>query len=482
MSKNLKHTILFILIVITLLPVVVMSLAASKSINQNEIKGTLVPLDPIVNGKWSDLGMNLFPSENSYVDTILDNGFTEFRHLINYRAASATMANSKAMIIRAIAKGAKIIWGVSAPTPITASNRPDFHAAILAAAQWAQDNGVYEFQLGNEEEYHVDGTTMTVAQIRLNMKSTAAEVQNIFTRGNVSYACAADTSAISEWKTLGRGSIDIISWNLYIGGTTFNDGWKTKINNIIKNFGVDHTYLSEFNLSFLSLDSYSTDETVQAAKISEMIDYIKASGMTRAYYFHWKGDQGAVKDDGTYRLLWDVLSSSNDLTAAMTANSAPSPNVVSASAEAGDTYAYMAFDHNKTGDNKWLTNATNGWLKFDFGSALYTITKYTILAPDEAGNESRLPKNWTFEGSNNDSTWTTLDTQTNQTFAAHERKTYTSSNATPYRYYRLNISANGGDAGWTAIQEMQMMNTQGVKNASKPLQTLPKINYYLPLY
>ncbi len=213
-----------------------------------------------------------------------------------------------------------------------------------------------------------------------------------------------------------------------------------------------------------------------------MIDYIKASGMTRAYYFHWKGDQGAVKDDGTYRLLWDVLSSSNDLTAAMTANSAPSPNVVSASAEAGGTYAYMAFDHNEAGDNKWLANATSGWLKFDYGSALYAITKYTILTPDETGYESRNPKNWTFEGSNNGSTWTTLDTQTNQTFAAHERKTYTSSNATPYRYYRLNISANGGDAGWTAIQEMQMMNTQGVKNASKPLQTLPKINYYLPLY
>jgi hypothetical protein len=41
-----------------------------------------------------------------------------------------------------------------------------------------------------------------------------------------------------------------------------------------------------------------------------MIEYIKASGMKRAIYFCWKSpswlqDLGVVKDDGTYRLLWN---------------------------------------------------------------------------------------------------------------------------------------------------------------------------------
>jgi len=311
MLKNLKHTTVLILIVITLLLIVALSLATSKPISQNEIKGISIPLDPITNGKWSGLQLNFFPSENIYIGTAMADGFTELRHLVMYND-SLGMSDSKAKVLSWIAKGAKVIWGVSAPgapTPITAANWPNYHAAILDAAQWAQNNGVYEFQIGNEEEYHIDGTTMTVAQIRLNMKSTATEVQRIFTRGNVCYTCAADMSAINEWNVLGRGDIDLIAWTLYVQTPSSSDWdwWKSKIDNIIAKFGATHTYLSEFNLNCFSLDSYSTDETVQAAKLSEMVDYVRASGMTRAYYYQWKGKQGFVKDDGTYRL--NILSS-----------------------------------------------------------------------------------------------------------------------------------------------------------------------------
>jgi len=58
------------------------------------------------------------------------------------------------------------------------------------------------------------------------------------------------------------------------------------------------------------LDDYNTDEAIQATAVTEMIDYIKASGMTRAIFFcyndaPWLSGFGALKDDGTYRLLWD---------------------------------------------------------------------------------------------------------------------------------------------------------------------------------
>jgi hypothetical protein len=93
-----------------------------------------------------------------------------------------------------------------------------------------------------------------------------------------------------------------------MGGTSFNDDWETKIDNLINAFGADGTYITEFNLSWSSLDAYSEDEAVQAAALTEMIEYIKASGMTRAFYYTWKDDGearfGVVKEDGTYRLLW----------------------------------------------------------------------------------------------------------------------------------------------------------------------------------
>jgi hypothetical protein len=50
-----------------------------------------------------------------------------------------------------------------------------------------------------------------------------------------------------------------------------------------------------------------------------MIDYIKASGTTRALYFCWKDggyNWGILKADGTYRLLWNVLSGSGTSTSA----------------------------------------------------------------------------------------------------------------------------------------------------------------------
>jgi hypothetical protein len=258
--------------------------------------------------KWSGLGMGLYFHQVSYVDMLLANGFTELRIDIPDYQNTSWLEQSKVAVISAVAKGAKVIWGVSSNKGnsvdyiITAENWCTYRKAILDAAKWAEDNGVYEFQLGNEEENHINGTTMTVDQLIANLKSVATDVQKIFTNGNVSYSCWQDS--IDDWITVGKGDIDILASNVYMGGTTFNDTWKTKITNLVNVFGVDGTYLTEFNLSWTSLDDYSIDEAVQAAGVTEMINYIKASGMTRALWFNWKdneyGHWGVVKDDGTY--------------------------------------------------------------------------------------------------------------------------------------------------------------------------------------
>jgi len=315
MLKNLKHSIVFILIVITLLFVVVMSLAASKPVpNINTATVSAQNGNESKYGKWSGLGMGLFSTEDAsefdeYVDTLLANDFTELRIGLPDYTHTTYITRTKAAIIRAVAKGAKVIWGVGAGEfTITSTTWPDFRQAILDNAQWAQDNGVFEFQLGNEEELHNDDTTVTDAQLRNYLKALATEVKEIFTRGNVSYSCRALN--IDDWVSEGRGDIDIIAANIYRGANgNFSDSWKTDIDNIVNGFGVDHTYITEFNLSATSLDDYSTNEAVQAEAVTEMIEYIKASGMTRAFYFCWIDDVyanfGVVKDDGTYRLLWN---------------------------------------------------------------------------------------------------------------------------------------------------------------------------------
>jgi len=258
--------------------------------------------------KWSGLTgfTEWYDSVSTYGDTWLANGFTEWRDL-RYYTETAQVTASKAAVATANAKGIKVIWGVAAPYPITSTNWSDFRAAILAAAQWAQDNGVYEFQIGNEEEYHNDDDTMTDAQLITNLKSVATDVQAIFTNGNVSYSCG--NSNIGDWVTAGKGDLDILASNVYMTwGAGHPEDWEDMIDDLVGAFGTDGTYLTEFSLNTDSLDSYSTDEAVQAAAVTEMIEYIKASGMERALFYSWHdysgGLFGVVKDDGTYRLLW----------------------------------------------------------------------------------------------------------------------------------------------------------------------------------
>jgi len=281
---------------------------------------------------WSGLGMNIFPtSDNTYpleltpsfgdwVDELLTNGFTQLRIGVTYWAEANAIAITKSAIILAVSKGAEVIWGVgSGAGTITATNWLGYRQAILDNAQWAQDNGVYEFQLGNEEEVHVDGTTITGEQMITNLKDVATEVKQIFTNGNISYSFGY--GFIDKWISQGKGDIDILAHNMYMGGNgSYNYPWKQEITKLINTFGIDGFYLTEFGPSYSAIEDYSTDEAVQAQAVTEMIEYIKASGMERAIFFCYYDDSqpfgpegfGVVKTDGNYRLLWSQALLNSD--------------------------------------------------------------------------------------------------------------------------------------------------------------------------
>ena len=96
------------------------------------------------------------------------------------------------------------------------------------------------------------------------------------------------------------------------------------------------------------------------------------------------------------------------------------------------------------------------WLKYDFldGNAK-AINKYRIYW--QGANFDATPTAWQFQASNDDATWTTLDTQSGQSWTSGEWKEFTFSNTTHYRYYRLLISDNQGTANdYVYISEMEM--------------------------
>ncbi|MEK3722334.1 fibronectin type III domain-containing protein [Paenibacillus sp. FSL H8-0034] len=141
----------------------------------------------------------------------------------------------------------------------------------------------------------------------------------------------------------------------------------------------------------------------------------------------------------------------------MTSNTSPS-GVASSSGVWSGHEAYMAFD--KSNDTYWYSASGHPhWIAYDFGSEKI-INKYTLTAFTLAGNEPNSLKSWTFEGTNDGIKWTTLDTQTNQPgWGSHELRSYTFTNTTAFKKYRVYITASQGGT-WAALEGIEMMQVQ----------------------
>lgn len=93
---------------------------------------------------------------------------------------------------------------------------------------------------------------------------------------------------------------------------------------------------------------------------------------------------------------------------------------------------------------KWRTNTTTGSLTYKYAVSLRMKT-YTITVAGDTPN--RDPKTWTLQGSNNGSSWTTIDTRTNNVWTdRYESQTFTITTPGFYSYYKLDITANWADA------------------------------------
>jgi glucose/arabinose dehydrogenase/PKD repeat protein/type 1 glutamine amidotransferase len=93
---------------------------------------------------------------------------------------------------------------------------------------------------------------------------------------------------------------------------------------------------------------------------------------------------------------------------------------------------------------KWLTFNPTGWVAYKLTTPV-AVSSYALTSANDF--PGRDPKDWTLQGSNdNGATWTTLDTQTNQTWDERfQSRKFSFTNTTVYSSYRLNITANSGE-------------------------------------
>jgi len=105
--------------------------------------------------------------------------------------------------------------------------------------------------------------------------------------------------------------------------------------------------------------------------------------------------------------------------------------------------------------------AAGYWIQYK-AKATWIATAYTLTSANDAAG--RDPKTWQFQGSNDGSSWTTLDTRTNTTFPKRlTQYKFSFANTAAFGYFRLLVTANNGatDGVMTQIGEWEVwgMNT-----------------------
>ena len=137
------------------------------------------------------------------------------------------------------------------------------------------------------------------------------------------------------------------------------------------------------------------------------------------------------------------------------------------------------------GFNAFDQNDGTGWIAFDnppvwiqanFTSARvvnsYSMQALAVQVPDVTGIPLTYPKDWQFQGSNDNSAWTTLDTETGKIWFGGEIKAFAVTNTTAYKYYRVYVTATTDPTGLgnVSICEISLYGTAPSQSVCKTAQ------------
>jgi hypothetical protein len=138
---------------------------------------------------------------------------------------------------------------------------------------------------------------------------------------------------------------------------------------------------------------------------------------------------------------------------------------------------YALFSGNNYNGSSWHSpsGTTTGIVTLESPTP-FVLTRYALYSRYDSfstGEAQATPKNWTIDGSNDGSTWVTIDTQINQSIhtPATRNLSYDISNSTSYKYYRLNVTANNGSQ-YLILGQLRLYGTDPVTIAFPAISTL----------
>lgn len=139
----------------------------------------------------------------------------------------------------------------------------------------------------------------------------------------------------------------------------------------------------------------------------------------------------------------------------MSSSTAPSPYIVTYSSQFGGLEAWRAFNGTFGTSGYWIATASSGWIALYIGTTAKILGTYS-LKMNTIPEPNRAPRDWTVLGSTNGTDWNTIDTVSSQTsWGSGESRDFTcDTRTTAYNYFKINITANNGDASYTQIGEI----------------------------
>jgi hypothetical protein len=217
-------------------------------------------------------------------------------------------------------RGFYVIAGITEGSTLTAANWDTYATKVVDEATYAQANSMCdEFLIGNELHYKIDGTTLTQAQLRTNLKTLATSVKAVFS-GYVTYSFDTNGEPVTGWVAEGRGTIDYLAYNAYneyvqVGNNGYI--WERQTTNnvpgLIAEFG-DNFYISEFHIDSSSAEIGALQNDTIYTTYRRMYKMLYDYGASRIYAFGWVGFKHQGDDNfsmktiaGNYNDVWNVI-------------------------------------------------------------------------------------------------------------------------------------------------------------------------------
>ncbi|MET0132397.1 MAG: GH92 family glycosyl hydrolase, partial [Kibdelosporangium sp.] len=122
-------------------------------------------------------------------------------------------------------------------------------------------------------------------------------------------------------------------------------------------------------------------------------------------------------------------------------------------------------------NSKWLVFETTGWVQFRFAEPV-DVVRYALTSANDA--IERDPRNWTLRASADGQAWTTVDTQTGQSFPKRlQTNEYRFTGGTKYSYYRLEFTLNNGGP---ILQLAEVQFSEVTPQAEARIQLVPNMS------